>query len=264
MEPSSQGIPLSDRGFRYGQHFFETIAVRNGSPLFIERHVNRLVRAAHTHHFGEETRWQESLHNFLTTTHFEDGLIRVFLTAGEGSLADPVRDPKLCAFWEAALFPSCEERMRGIKVVSLNKHHGNEYWGVKNGNYWDHICALKEALKAGASEGLVFDQKGILISATMANVILWLEKKEGLMQCVTPPTSSGARDGVVLSWACEEPLIGISPHEITRSDLSAVRALAITNSRLGVMPVYELDGVRLSEYARSLALANRYHSLYGV
>lgn len=251
-------------GFVTVSIFFETIAVSNGSPLFIERHIDRLVRAAQKHHFGEETRWQESLHDFLTTTQFEDGLIRVFLTAGEGSLADPVNDPKLCAFWEAASFPSCEERMRGIKVVCLKKHHGNKYWGVKNGNYWDHICALKEAHKAGASEGLVFDQKGILISATMANVILWLEKKRGLIQCVTPQTSSGARDGVVLSWACEEPLMEISSHDITRSDLSAVRALAITNSRLGVMPVYELNGMRLPEYDRSLALANRYHSLYGV
>ena len=43
------GIPLDDRGFRYGQHLFESIAVRNGSALLAREHLSLLSAAAKRH-----------------------------------------------------------------------------------------------------------------------------------------------------------------------------------------------------------------------
>lgn len=262
MHESHSGIPLSDRGFRYGQHLFETVAVRNGHALFVEPHVDRLADAACKHHFGLNTHWHQSVCHFLNRTLFQDGVIRIFLTAGDGMLGARILKPQLYAFWEQASFPSTQERNQGVAVISLKKHVGNQYWGIKNGNYWDHICALQEAWKAGADEGLVFDADGMLISATMSNVILWLEKEENLIQCVTPPPSRGARDGVLLSWAREE-LPAIDERDVSHADLLDVRAMALTNSRLGVMPVHTLNGVMLRDRSLSLSLAKKYSSLHG-
>jgi len=261
MELSPHGIPLSDRGFRYGQHFFETVAVRHGTPLFVEQHIDRLLKAAKKHHFGTDTEWQQSLSHFLTTTPFQDGVVRIFLTAGEGGLGEPVVNPRIVALWEVSSFPSIQKMNQGIKVISLTKHIGSKYWGIKNGNYWDHICALQEARKEGAEEGLVFNEDGFLISGAISNVILWLEE-EGELNLMTPSPLLGAREGVVLDWAHKQ-LPQMIECDISRADLSQVRAMVITNSRLGVMPVAMLDGVRLPHYNLGLELARKYHSLHG-
>ncbi len=258
MKPSHGGVPLSDRGFRYGQHFFETIAIRNGRPLFIQEHIDRLARLALEHHFGTDPFWREEVRAFLSTTCFDDGLLRLFLTAGDGALGAPIEQPRLFAFWEKSTFPSMEEIERGVSIISLQKHHGDEYWGIKNGNYWNHLCALKEAQRACAAEGLVFSRDGFLISATMANVIVWLEKNRTI-QMMTPPRSHGARDGVVLSWV-REHYPQISEGEITQGDLLDAKAILLTNSRLGVMPVLQLDGRALPNLSWALEVAEKYQA----
>ncbi len=259
MQPSPQGVPLSDRGFRYGQHLFETVAVRDGRALFVEEHVDRLVEAATKHHFGVDMAWQQGVCSFLNTIPFKDGVVRIFLTAGDGAFGVPIEKPRLFAFWEETAFPSLQEVEQGVNIVSLKKHLGNEYWGIKNGNYWDHICALQEAQRAGAAEGLVFNADGCLISGAMANVILWIEKN-GHLQLVTPPHARGARNGVVLDWVrkqCPQML----ECDMTRADLINVRAMALTNSRLGVMPVVRLEGRRLPDFHCALELATSYYSV---
>ncbi|MBX9577388.1 MAG: aminotransferase class IV [Chthoniobacterales bacterium] len=240
MTPCS-GVPLNDRGFRYGQHLFETIAIRNGKVLFFEEHWMRLIAAAERHRFPVDAFWHQGVHDFLKRESWEDGVLRIFLTAGEGLPLSPITKPQLFLFWEEADFPSEEKFKKGIKVVSLDQPIGTISWGEKTGNYWEHLNALESARQAGAEEGLVFDREDFLISAAMANVILWLE--DGGI--VTPPRSRGARDGVMLDQV-RQCFPKLMETDMRRDDLKKVVAMVVTNSRLGVMPVAMLDGRKLS------------------
>lgn len=240
MVACSGGVSLNDRGFRYGQHLFETLAIRDKKILFFKEHWERLIAAAQRHHFPMEASWHKSLNDFLKKESWKDGLLRIFLTAGEGTLGSPIVTPNLFLFWEAADFPSEEKLKEGIKVVSLDSPIGTTLWGEKTGNYWGHLNALEAARQVGAEEGLVFDQEGFLISAAMANVILWLD--DGRL--ITPPRARGARDGVVLAQVRQQ-LPDLIEADVTRDDLKKVVAMAVTNSRLNVMPVTILDGRKI-------------------
>ncbi len=233
----SDGISLNDRGFRYGQHLFETIATRNGKVLFFEEHWKRLVAAALRRHFPINNLWHQSVSDFLKKESWQDGLLRIFLTAGDGSACSPIIAPNLFLFWEEADFPSEKKLQEGIKIVSLDHSVGTIFWGEKTGNYWEHLTALEAARHSGAEEGLVFDAEGFLISATMANVILWMEDRK----IVTPPCARGARDGVILDQM-RQSLPNLIEADVRRDDLKKIVSMAITNSRLGVMPVAKLDG----------------------
>lgn len=251
IEPCS-GVALSDRGFRYGQHLFETLAIQNGKILFFEEHWERLVRAAKRHHFPMDGLWYQGVSNFLKTKSWCDGILRIFLTAGAGNLSSSITKPNLFLFLEEVDFPSEEKLKTGIQVVSLDFPIGTTAWGEKTGNYWEHLKALEMARQADAEEGLVFDRESFLISATMANVVLWLE--DGAI--VTPLRSRGARDGVMLAQVREQ-LPDLIESDIKRDDLKKVIAMALTNSRLGVMPVAVLDGRKLSKFPVACGL----HSL---
>ena len=39
-------LPITDRGFTYGEGVFTTLKVSEGKPLFLEKHLTRLVRDA--------------------------------------------------------------------------------------------------------------------------------------------------------------------------------------------------------------------------
>ena len=244
MRLCSDGVPLSDRGFRYGQHLFETLAVREGRLLFFEEHWERLVRAAARHHFPVDPLWHHGVSDFLKKQSLQDGMMRFFLTAGEGSPGESIEKSQLFIFWEKANFPSQKKLQEGMEVISLDHPNGTTSWGEKTGNYWEHLNALEMARQAGAEEGLVFNQEGFLISAAMANVILLLE--DGSI--VTPPRARGARDGVILDQV-RQRISKLVESDISRDDLKKVVAMAITNSRLGVMPVAVLDRRKLSRFS---------------
>ncbi len=256
----SDGVPLSDRGFRYGQHLFETIAIRNGHALFAEEHCERLTTAAEKFHFAFEPAWQQGLRDFLKNIHLNDGMLRLFLTAGDGGIDAPMKTTRLFAFWEETLFPAPEELSRGIALVSLEHPIGNNYWGVKNGNYWEHVCALKEAHRVDAQEGLVFDADDFLISGAMANLFVWLEDPTDTTKNIfaTPPCVRGAREGVVRARVLARIFPQCLERDISRTDLLNARAMAVTNSRLGVMPVSKLDGKSFPDFSLSLQLAHEY------
>lgn len=255
MQPCSEGIPISDRGFRYGKHLFETIAIRDGRPLFAEEHLRRFLQAAERFHFPLETSSHDGLRDFLKRNFpSENGMLRLFITAGDGAPTSPIKAPRLFSFFEKATFPSQQSIAQGASVISLTHPIGNTYWGIKNGNYWEHLCALEDAEKAGANEGLIFNADDCLISASMATVFVWLDD---VSEPITPPLSCGARDGVVRAWV-QQQYPQIIEHSITRSDLTKIKAMVLTNSRIGVMPVVMLDGKRLPEFELALNLAKTY------
>ncbi|MBX9742221.1 MAG: aminotransferase class IV [Chthoniobacterales bacterium] len=257
LQPCLEGVPLSDRGFRYGQHLFETIAVRHGHTLFVEEHLQRFFQAAERFHFPIDPPCHQELRSFLKTAlPSDDGLMRLFITAGDGAPTAPIVAPRLFVFWESINFPTLEKVEQGVALVSLNHPTGNSYWGVKNGNYWEHVCALKDAHRAGAEEGLIFDANGLLISASMANVLVWFQN-DAQPELVTPPLSSGARDGVIRHWV-QKKYPYLIERDIHRDDLQSAVAIAITNSRLGVLPVTMLDERRLPFFSLALELAQEY------
>lgn len=262
--PHRGGVPLSDRGFRYGQHLFESIAVRNGRALLLREHLALLERAAREGMqaipFGRSL--AGTLRDFAKKTPLPDGMLRIYLTAGPGAPGSPVVDPGCYLTWEAIAFPSEREIGQGIPVVLLEGCVG-ERWGDKSGNYASHVEALMAARSLGAVEGVVTDDGGRLVSCAMGNLLLWLPgKRKGEVVLHTPGASSGARSGAVLEWVRGHCDVKGSPLSI--SDLRRATAIAVANSRLGVMPVSCCDGHPLPDAAPSRTLAMEYLQSHGL
>lgn len=258
------GVPLSDRGFRYGQHLFESIAIRHGAPLLASEHLAQLAASAKDHGYPFSRALSSALRSFLGTLSLGDGMLRLYLTAGAGSPCAPIKRPACYLTWEAAHFPSQQEIEKGYALTLLKKSVLGERWGVKSGNYAAHVEALQMARAAGADEGIVCDEKGRLLSCAMGNLIVWMASpKSGKdLLLYTPAATLGARKGTVLRWiSAQRELV---EQELVITDLRRARALAITNSRLGVMPVATLDGRTLPEISNSRALAYDYLYAHGL
>ena len=268
ISPFQGGIPLTDRGFRYGQHVFESIAVRNGSPLLVQEHLALLAASAAPKGIPLSRSLVAALRRFLRTLPtlaLPDGMLRLYLTAGPGAPASAIREPACFVAWEGMDFPSPSRLAKGMQLHLLEKPVPGEGWGEKSGNYEAHIRALESARGVGADEAIVPDATGRVLSCAMGNLLVWMSLKSGTVLC-TPPSSlmatTGPRAGAVLEWVRHHAKV--EERELKPRDLLRATAMAVTNSRLGVMPVAGVDGRKLADPSPALQLSQEYLRTHGL
>ncbi len=264
IRPCISGLPLYDRGFRYGQHLFESIAVRHGAPLLAADHLKLLAASAATQGFPFSRSLVAKLRAFLSSVSLGDGMLRIYLTAGPGAPGAPIRSPGCYLAWEAAHFPTSKEIEKGYALTLLKKPFLGDGWGVKSGNYAAHLEALQLARNAGYDEGIVCDGKGRILSCAMGNLLVWMASPKSGKDLIlyTPASGVGVRVGAILKWVSRQTQL--VEQELQMTDLRRARALAITNSRLGVMPVATLDGRNLPEVSNARQLAHHYLYAHGL
>ena len=224
------GIPASDRGFRYGMALFESLAVRDGRVEFLDAHLARLASAC------RQCAWP--FDSAVLACAAEElrqvpgpAFARIYVTAGEGGPADPVTAPRVVLLAEPRSAPSPEP----CRVTLHSEPFLPLFGGLKTANYWANLAALQMAHAAGCDEALLFNPRGELVSACMANVFVeW----EG--QLVTPPIASGARAGVVREWVMGRRTV--VERTLTRADLAGITGCFLTSSWMGVRPVVALEG----------------------
>jgi len=259
-------MPLSDRGFRYGQHLFESIAIRHSQPLLVPEHLDLMAAAAKRHGFPWSRTLAAALNRFIGSIPGSDGMLRIYLTAGEGAPGAPIRHAGCYITWEPAHFPTEAEVAKGFRLTVLKRPFLGAHWGEKSGNYTEHLTALTSARADSADEGIVRDAKGYAISCAMSNLLVWIPSssrgnRNQIVLC-TPSIASGARSGAVLGWVKKNTQV--MERDLSRSDLRSAVAMAVTNSRLGIMPVSSLDGTILQDSSLPLELSRSYLQHHGL
>lgn len=236
-------MPVSDRGFRYGMSVFETVAIRGGRLLLWPEHLDRLHRACTAAEFS-----LPPVKDWPDVAALPDGMLRIYVTAGEGSPLAPAERCGVYALFDEAAFPDVGATMN---VMISRAPLTPELGGWKTGNYWSRVQAFADARREGCDEALVFNAQGALISAAMANI--FLVDDSGVK---TPALSMGARDGAVRSWL--KSRIPVEESLITLEDVEKAGECFVTNSRLGVMPVTAIAGRVLSSRKTGESLAALY------
>jgi branched-subunit amino acid aminotransferase/4-amino-4-deoxychorismate lyase len=239
-------IPVTDRGFRYGMSVFETFAVRGGRILFLEQHLAALEGACEAAGFRPNK--VDSLGNLSA---LPDGLLRIYVTAGDGTSVEAGGSHRTFAFFEPVEFPKAAEVARGALVSLERAPFKPVLGGWKTGNYWQNVMALTAARENGFDETLIVNIQGVVISAAMANVFFMIN---GMLQ--TPAVEAGARRGVVKGWVKE--MTSVEETLPSPKVVNEAEECFLTNSRLGVMPVSEIDGRRLPSRKTGEALAALY------
>lgn len=234
---SVTGLPLTDRGFRYGLHSFETLRVRKGRAEFADEHLALLKLSPWAGGFSEWDRVREWLARDLAT----EGVLRLYLTAGDGGLTAAVGASRLFAWFEARDFSAPPET---ISVGLAGDPVGPQPGAGKTGNYYPNLAALDQARARGFGEALVFDGLDQLVGAGLANVFY---RRGG--HWFTPP---GFRAGVVRQWVLSQLPVTIAP--ITRAEIAEIDAAFLTSSGIGVLPIDRIEDRRLEIAAEAVTV----------
>jgi branched-chain amino acid aminotransferase len=227
-----------DRGFTLGDGLYETIRVRDGHLLRIDRHFTRLdagLRVLDIKLKLDENALTGAMRavleaNALTT----DAALRLTVSRGvsaRGLVPDPTAKPTVVI--TAAPYAGPAEPARVMVATVTRRNAASPTSRVKTTCCLDSILARMEAAKHGMDDAILLNGDGWVAEATAANIFAVID---GVL--VTPPISDGALPGIMrLTIMGHTPLGECS---LSIDDLSRASEIFLTSS-LGIRPIVEFD-----------------------
>ena len=264
--PPEPTLPLSDRGLAYGDGLFETVLVRDGTPLLWSEHLARLLKGCRVLDLPPPR--TEALASALAGAGPGLGVLKLVYTRGSGGrgYAPPASsDPRLEAVW-SSFAPDQQRWAAGVRVRRCRLRLARQpvLAGIKHLARLENVLARAEWRDPDIAEGLLEDDRGQLVEATAMNVFFLAR---GAEQVSTPPLDQCGVAGTLRAALLEQGAVVEAP--LLADELSSCEALWLGNSVQGVWPVARLDdsegqpqhGWELSDVHR--AFQHRAHRLLG-
>lgn len=269
ITPGEPCLEAGERGFLFGDGLFETVRLYGGQAPAWARHAARLAEGCRTlgiPYPGEEiaaglAAVLDALAGSTPASGHQAGAGGESGAGGAGSLrltvtrgAHPPGVRGLLPHWElrptvvltanpGEPYPPAAYRsgQRGV-TVSFPRNQRSPLVRLKSLNCLENVLGRREAVAAGADEGLFFNFRGELAEGTASNIFLLFAGG----RLVTPPAGSGLLPGIAreIVLAAGGGLgLAVSEEATRRRDFESAREVWLTNSLLEVMPLVSLDGV---------------------
>lgn len=262
MEAERARLPSVTSATLQGRGVFTTLAVYQGRPFLWPQHWARL--AAHADRAGvsrasfDEETVERALVRLIEANEVETGRARVTLLghAVRGhwkSKATGARASDLLIITGDARHVSDE----GL-TLTISPYRSNTLsplTGIKSLSYLEHILSWEEARARDFDEAVVLNERGEVVSATMAN-LFWV--KQGTAH--TPALSCGALAGTTRARVMElagEMAVPLIEGVYDVPDLADADEIFLTSSALGVAIVTTFDFRRYTVAVGSIALRLR-------
>jgi 4-amino-4-deoxychorismate lyase len=241
-------VPVLDRGLHYGDGVFETLGVRDGALRFEALHRQRLqegcrrlalavdVDAAFAELRELARDQQRCLLKLLVTRG--DAVARGYAPTG----SERPRRVSLRYDWPAE---RGNPALDGVRVATARTRLGEsaQLAGIKHLCRLEQVLARLEIANSGEDEALMANGARRLISGTMSNVFLVTH-----FEILTPRVDRCGVSGVmreVLIREAGKAGLKLRETDVELAELTRASEIFLTNVRIGVWPVREVDGRRL-------------------
>ncbi|MBM4218604.1 MAG: aminodeoxychorismate lyase [Gammaproteobacteria bacterium] len=232
-----------DRGLNYGDGLFETIAVLDGRPRFLDWHLERLAGGAGR--LGFPALDAALLRREIAAITFGARcIVKLIVTRGSGPRGyrppRPASTRRIVAAWDWPAPPASAAAGARVGWCRMRLGRNPALAGVKHLNRLEQVLARAEWDDGVMDEGLMCDEGGSVISATQANLFAKLAGR-----WVTPRLDQCGVAGVMRRAFCAWQAEQGSPVEervLARADIESASALLLTNALAGAWPVRELEG----------------------
>lgn len=239
-----------DQGYQFGLGAFETIALEHGHPVFLERHLNRLEKAAEFLKLGGlESRG-------ITCEKVLDYLVNIAEEEKQHSALKIMLSEKNVVFQVRGNHYREEQYRQGF-VMDFSEIRRNETSPLvcyKTMNYGDCILEKRAAAEAGMDERIFLNTCGEISEGTVSNIFF---VRGGKLE--TPAMGCGLLPGIIREYLCERE--ETEETVIYQEMLNHYEECFVTNSLMGIMPVKQLGDRTFTQFGRTLDLREKYLKL---
>ena len=233
-------IEISDRGFQYGDGLFETIAVTNGQPVFLDRHLDRLNAGCHRLDIPFPGAELLALEARNLSQHSSKAVLKLIITRGSGGRGyrqpDAIQPTRVLSLYSFPDYPDTYKE-QGITARFCDTRLGLNpgLAGIKHLNRLEQIMARAEWTNPDIQEGIMLDMNEHVIEGTMTN--LFYVKNETLYtSSLMLAGVAGIIRGIIMAMASEHGLSWIE-HTFTKDELLSADEVFVCNSIVGIWPV---------------------------
>jgi aminodeoxychorismate lyase len=230
----------------YGRGVFTTVAIYNGKPFLWPDHWRRLKDHAERLKVdlagASEQGLGDCVRKLVAVNQVKNGRARIILLARSGR---DVWKAKASGNRKTDLLIMTGEPQKISSAgmsLAVSPHRFNTFSplvGIRSLNYLEQVLSWEEAQSRDFDEAVMLNERGEIVSATMAN-IFWV--REGTLH--TPALSTGAIAGIsraaVIELA-EKQFIPVIEGVYDLGDLTEADEIFLTSASLGVALVTTFD-----------------------
>ena len=257
LEATQARVAPVSSAMLYGRGVFTTVAIYNGKPFLWPEHWRRLkdhaerlsvdCTGANEHNVGE------ALGKLVAVNQVRNGRARVILLARSGR---DVWKPKKEGTRKTDLLIMTSEAQKVSAAgmsLAVSPYRCNTFSplvGIRSLNYLEQMLSWEEAQARDFDEAVLLNERGEIVSATMAN-IFWV--KDGTLH--TPALSTGAIAGITRAAVIElasKQFIPVIEGVYELSDLTEADEIFLTSASLGVALVTTFDFRQYSPAAANI------------
>ncbi len=227
-------IPITDRGFRFGDAIFETLPVHRGVPYHFEKHMHRLIAGLSMCRIpNPKTPIEDAVRALLQGKTSLNATIRITVSRGSGSIGYLPKGKESTLVAEYEPYESGNVPPVTLIYSQWRRFSPNQLPSTfKLAQGMQSSLAMMEAQDMGADSAILLDAEGHVSECANAN-IFWL--KNNILY--TPALTSGCVAGITRALILE-----LSPWQIAKTAaepiiLERADAIAISNARSGLRAV---------------------------
>ena len=246
LEATKARVAPVSSAMLYGRGVFTTVAIYNGKPFLWPEHWQRLSSHAEKLNVEcaglNERNVAEALRKLCSVNQVKSGRARVILLARSGrdvwrtKKESPRKTDLLIMTGEPQKVPAAG---MSLAVSPYRVNTLSPLVGIRSLNYLEQVLSWEEAQARDFDEAVVLNERGEIVSATMAN-IFWF--KDGTIQ--TPALSTGAIAGITRAAIIElagKQFIPVIEGVYELADFTDADEIFLTSASLGVAPVTTFD-----------------------
>lgn len=241
-------------GFMNGWGVFSTIRVSSGVLFAFPWHYARMKRDAERMHVPFPFSQQEleaQLWRLVQTNQAFEATLRVAVVRNHGGIFEGTGIQRECELigFTANLAPWGE----GVKLSyqPAGRFGACPFAGAKITSWAQNLVWNEIARQRGFDEMLLLNERGEVSECTSANIFAVFGS-----EVFTPPlATSGCLPGVTRQLLLEEvrlPGVSVTERALTPEDLKQSEQVFITSTTRDLLPVLEIDHVRMRQNADSL------------
>ena len=235
IDATSSVVSAHDHGFQLGDGVFDTLILRNRTPLFLERHLRRLRAGCdllQISHIPTNAEIAEAVTQLVEANNLDDARLRITVTPGPGPSPRDRGEQPLTVITMTAL-GSVPESVSLCSVPWI-RNERSPVAGIKSTSWGENAAILRFAHANGFDNAVLCDSVGRLSECTTSNLFLVINDS-----IVTPRLESGCLPGIIRDVLIEGGLA--TELDLLPSDFDRATEVFITSSTTGIVPVRRVD-----------------------
>lgn len=218
---NSKNINL-DEGLFFGRGVFETIHVLK-KPILLEYHIERLKDGMEK--IGlKPLREENNLLDFIENIKKEDIGLKILVT------------PSNIIITERPIPYTDEDYKRGSRLTfsSVIRNSTSVLTYIKSLSYAENMIEREKGKEKGFNDVIFLNENKFITETSCSNIFIIKNKK-----IFTPKIKDGLLSGIIRRWIIEN--FNVTEKSIKEDEILEADEVFITNSLMGIMPVYNID-----------------------